>query len=62
MSFLPFLFVCWECERSHALVEGEYVVEKNDPPLRAKDTRFFCIPCAERVFGTDAVASVLTPA
>jgi hypothetical protein len=41
------------------MVDGNYVVEKNDPPLGPKDTKFFCIPCAEKVWGKESVGRVL---
>jgi len=58
-TYLPWLFSCWECEKSHEMVDGNYVVEKNDPPLGPKDTKFFCIPCAEKVWGKESVGRVL---
>jgi len=62
MASLPFTFECWECEHAHAFMEGNYVVEKNDPPRRARDTKFYCIPCAEKVFGKEMVDRVLAGA
>jgi hypothetical protein len=59
---IPMLFECWECERTHALIEGEYVVEKHDPGARLREIKFYCIPCAEKVFGEETVSRVLARA
>lgn len=61
---LPMLFECYECERTHPLVEGGYVFTVNEDgsqkPLR--ETKFFCITCAKATYGEETVNRVLVGA
>jgi hypothetical protein len=50
VTYLPFLFQCYECEQTHELVAGNYIVNA-EPGAGLRDTEFYCIPCATEKFG-----------